>query len=262
MSLSSRWFVATGLASCALVGPAVALAQSDADVKLLEKARALYFSGPAPKSMACDATIDWDDFFKSLNQPQTDQAKARVEKLEQLKISVVTRGAADTNVNVSGPDAPANLTSGIQMQLRGFFQMYWSEAYGDLIAKKGDPVELTTTGEGYVENTTAGAMKVSVTMNKSFLVTEVNVQSPQLSAITKPSFEPGADGLLRLRKVDQITEMGTSKLAVIIAFDYQKVGSYDFPQHLEMSLPGSYTFHYTLSGCKADSDLAPVATSK
>jgi len=258
------------MALFALTGQTAAYSQTDADLKLLDKARALYFTGPAPKSVSCDAEIDWDDFFKRMNAPQDDATKARLEKLKQIKISITTRGAADTTVTVTGAE-PASMSSGIEQQLRGFFQMYWSEAYGDLLAKKGDVFQLSTNDDGYVEHTKSGMMDVAVSLNKSFLITQVVLQSPQLSATVKPGFDAGSDGLLRLRKVDQVAEMGSSKLAVVISFssklavvisfDYQKVGAYDFPHLVEMSIPGSYTFHYALSACKADSDSATGAAT-
>lgn len=254
-------FAASLLAVASLAGITVATAQSDADVKLMDKARALYFTGPAPKSVSCDAVIDWDDFFKKLNQPQTDETKARTEKLKQIKISVASRGGTNTTVNVTGGDAAGNMSNGIEQQLRGFFQMYWSEAYGDLLAKKGDAFQLTTTSDGYVQSSAPGGTSVSVTMNREFLITEFAVHLPQFNATVKPTFEAGTDKLLRLRKINQVTEMGTSKLEVNIGFDYQKVGAYEIPHHLEMSVPGSYSFLYTLDGCKVDEPAAVASAA-
>lgn len=238
-------------------------AQSENDIKSMEKARALYSTGPVPGSISCGAVVDWDGFFSRMKIAETDDSKARIEKLKSIKISVASEDANHTEVKVDAQNAPANtLSDGLRMQLQGFFQMYWSEAYGRLISQRGDKFELTTTPEGYSVKTTDGGAKVSVDMDKSYLITGFELESPQMNAVVKPQFKPGEDGLLRLRNIDETVDMGSSKMVVSVAFDYQKVGVYDIPQHINMSLPGSYSFDYTLTGCEVKGDHAPAKSAK
>jgi hypothetical protein len=231
---------------------ATAVAQSDSDFKIMDRARALYSTGPVPGSISCTAEVDWDGFFAKMKVPDTPESKARLATLKTIKISVTSRGAEHTDVSVDGPTTPAKtLTDGLRLQLQGFFQMYWSEAYGNLIAKRGDVFQLTTTPGGYAVNMTSGIGKVAVQMDSAFLITSFSLQSPQLSAVVTPQFKPGDDGLLRLRVVDETIDMGPSKLLVNVALDYQKAGIYDVPHHMSMGMPGSYNFDYTLTGCEA-----------
>jgi len=140
-------------------------------------------------------------------------------------------------------------------QLQGFFKMYWSEAYGRLLAvKPEDHFELTAGPEGYLVKMHTGSTKVSLEMNKSYLIKRTVFESPQISGVATLGFAAGEDGLLRLRSVDQIIDMGSTKMVVNTAFDYQRVGAYDIPQHLRMALPGSFSFDYTLSGCEVGGD--------
>lgn len=235
-------------------------AQSESDFKLMEKARSAYLTGPVPSSISCGVTVDWDGFFQRMKIEQTDAMKERVAKLKEIKINVMTRDADHTEVKIDTDNAPNQLTEGLRQQLHGFFQMYWSEAYGRLlVVKPGDHFELTTRSEGYLLKTLNGSAKVAIEMDKSYLITRTSFETPQMSAVATPGFAKGEDGLLRLRSLDQTIDMGATKMVVNIGLDYQRVGVYDIPQHLSMSLPGSFSFEYTLSGCDVtgESSTAP-----
>ena len=238
----------------------VALAQSESDVKTMEKARALYMTGPIPHSISCGLTVDWDAFFAQMKIPMTDEVKARVEKLKSMKINITSQDADHTDLKIEAAETPSNsITDGLRMQMRGFFQMYWSLGFGQLMGKRGEAFELIKTPDGYSEKTNAGAMKVAVEMDKAYLVTGFDLQSPQLSAQVKPGFKAAEDGLLRLRSIDETIDMGSSKMVVSIHFDYQTVRVFAVPQHLTISVPGSYSFDYTMTGCQV-SDEGSFAT--
>lgn len=243
-------------------GATAARAQSESDVKLMDKARALYSTGPIPGSISCDVVLDWDGFFQRMKVQQDDAAKSRLEKLKAIKISIASQGAEKTDVKVEVGDTASNgITDGLRMQLRGFFQVFWSEGYGRMIPKRGEIFTLTSTPNGYSVKTSAGPMKASFDMDEALLITSMDVESPQLSAVATPTFKPGDDGLLRLRNVDETIDMGASKMVVDMGFDYQRVDSFDIPQHLSLGLPGSFRFDYTLTGCQVTAavDLATPA---
>ena len=123
----------------------------------------MYLTGPVPSSISCGVTVDWDGFFQRLKLEQTEATKERVAKLKDMKISVVTRDADHTEVKIDVDTAPKGLTDGLRNQIQGFFQMYWSEAYGRLlVVKREDHFELTTGPEGYLLKTQAGATKVTM----------------------------------------------------------------------------------------------------
>jgi hypothetical protein len=97
-------------------------------------------------------------------------------------------------------------------------------------------------------------------MDKTYLITRTTIESPEMNAVAKPGFKPGEDGLLRLRSLDETINIGAIKMAVNVSFDYQKVGVYDVPLHMNMALAGSFSFDYTLTGCEVKGDSAvPVA---
>ncbi len=230
-----------------------ARAQSETDIKTMEKARALYSTGPIPTSISCTAQIDWDAFFRDMKIPETAESKARLAMLKTLKVSVSSQDANHTDVKVDAPTPPAaNITDGLRMQLQGFFQMYWSEAYGNLLAKRGDTFQLVPTPDGYSVKMTTGSAKVSVDMDKAYLITGFSLESPQMNAEVKSQFKPGDDGLLRLRNIDETMAMGSSKMVVNVGLDYQKVGLYDVPHHMSMGMPGSFNFDYTLTDCEVN----------
>ncbi len=68
-----------------------------------------------------------------------------------------------------------------------------------------------------------------------------------MTAVAKPGFKPGEDGLLRLRSLDETISLGSTKMVVSVNYDYQRVGVYDVPLHMNMALEGSFSFDYTLS---------------
>jgi hypothetical protein len=244
------WDILRGLAVVSMGVAAVAMAQSDADFKTMDKARAVYFTGPVPASISCGVALDWSAFFKSMKMEETDESKARLEKLKATKMTVVSTGSTQTEVKVQADDStPGSLVDGLKQQLQGLFQIYWSEAYGRLVPKRGDTFELSTRPAGYLVKATAGPMKTTIAMDKNYLITQFGATSEQLNADTKPGFVAGTDGLLRLRQIDETVDLGASKMVIAVSLDYQKVGAFEVPQHVAMSLPGSFRFDYTLSGC-------------
>jgi hypothetical protein len=235
----------------------IALAQSENDFKTMEKARSMYLTGPVPSSISCGVILDWDGFFQRMKIEQTEATKVRLEKLKDMKITVVSRDAEHTDVKIDSDNASKGLTDGLRQQLQGFFQIYWSQSYGRLlVVKPEDHFELTTGPEGYLLKIHTGSTKVVLEMNKTYLITRTSLETPQMSAVSTPGFVAGEDGLLRLRSLDETIDMGSSKMVVNVNFDYQRVGAYDVPLHMSMALPGSFSFDYTLGGCEVKGDSA------
>lgn len=232
-------------------GVKIVFAQSENDFKTMEKARSMYSTGPVPTSISCGVVLDWDRFFQRMKIEQTEATKARLEKLKEMKIAVVSRDADHTEVKIDSDNASNGLVDGLRQQLQGFFQVYWSEAYGRLlVVKREDHFELNGGPDGYLLKIQSGVAKVSIAMDKSYLITRTSFETPQMSGVAIPGFAKGEDGLLRLRSLDQTIDMGATKMVVNIAFDYQRVDSFDIPQHITMELPGSFNFQYTLGGCE------------
>src|SRR6201986_4429656 len=150
----------------------------------MEKARSMYLTSPVPSSISCEVAVDWDGFFQRMKIEQTDATKERLGKLKEMKINVVTRDADHTEVKIDPDDAPKTLTEGLRQQLHGFFQMYWSEAYGRLLVVKRDGhFELTAKPEGYLLKTQNGPAKIAIEMDKSYLITRTSFETPQMSAV-------------------------------------------------------------------------------
>jgi hypothetical protein len=232
-------------------------AQKESDFKMIEKARAMYLTGPVPSSISCGVVMDWDGVFQRMKIEETEAVKARIEKLKGVKISVVSRDADHTDVAIDSGDAPRELSEGLRNQLQGFFQIYWSQSYGRLlVVKPTDHFELIPAADGYRFKSLSGSTNVSIEMNKAYLITRTTLESPQLNAVAIPGFLAGEDGLLRLRSLDETINMGLTRMVVKVNLDYQRVGVYDIPQHVSMSLPGSFGFDYTLGGCEIKGDSA------
>jgi hypothetical protein len=240
-------------------------AQSGADVRTMENARAIYFTGPIPGSIACNAAVDWDKFVaRSRNEPD-QPAHPRLEKLKLVRISFAARDGQAAEVKVEQPDSSAaSISDGLSQQLQAFFQIYWAEAYGRLFFRRGEAFELVTTRDGYEERSSDGETSVSVAMNKAFLVTHLSLHSPGTASDVTPGFKAGADGLLRLRHLEQALDLGYSRVVVLdVDLDYQKVGDYEVPQHITVSVPGSFAFDYTFSGCEVTAPgVAPAPAGK
>jgi hypothetical protein len=240
----------------------VVRAQSENYFKVVEKARSMYLTGPVPNSISCEVTLDWDGFFQRMKIEQTEETKARLEKLKAIKIAVVSRDGEHTEVKIDSDNAPSGLSDGLRQQLQGFFQIYWSQSYGRLLAvKPDDHFEFTTGPDGYLLKVLSGVTKVAIEMNKTYQITHTSVETPQMSAVATPGFVAGQDGLFRLRSFDETINMGSSKMVVNVTLDYQRVGVYDVPQHVGMALPGSFSFEHTLGGCEVKGDSA-VPTPK
>ncbi len=222
----------------------------------------MYLTGPVPSSISCGVALDWDAFFQQLKLEQTDETKARMEKFKGLKISVVSRDANHTEVKIDG-DTTNQLSDGLRQQLQGFFQIFWTQSYGRLLeVKPEEHFELVTTPEGYAMKSVKGDAKAIIEMDKNYRITRTNFEALKMRGAGTMGFVAGEDGLFRLRNFDETVEFGANKLVVSINLDYQKVGPYEVPQRIHMSLPGSFSFDYTLNGCEVKGDSAAVSASK
>ncbi|RSL16815.1 hypothetical protein EDE15_2340 [Edaphobacter aggregans] len=240
----------------------VALAQSESDIKTIEKARSMYLTGPVPSSISCGVVMNWDAFFQQLKLEQTDETKARMEKFKGLKISVVSSDANHTELKIDG-DVTSQLSDGLRQQLQGFFQIFWTQSYGRLLeVKPGEHFELTTTPEGYAMKSAKGEAKAVVEMDKSYRITRTNFEAQQMSGASTLGFVAGEDGLFRFRNVDSTIQFGASKIVLSMNLDYQKVGAYEIPQRIHMSVPGSFAFDYTLNGCEVKGESDSASASK
>jgi hypothetical protein len=254
--LRSRYFaMACGLLVVACT-TTVVFAQTQDDIKTMERARSVYLTGPVPSSISCGVELDWDGFFQQMKIEQTDGTKARLAKLKGMKIAFVSADEDHTEVKFDAGDlGNATLTDGIRNQLQGFFQIYWSQSYGRLlVVKPGDHFELNPAAEGYVVKAARGASKVAIEMDRAYRITRTSIESPQMSAVAMPEFVSGEDGLLRLRSLDETVNLGETKMVLSLNLDYQRVGVYEVPQHIHVGLPGSVSFDYTLSGCEVKGD--------
>jgi hypothetical protein len=247
----------------ALASTPRALAQSEADLKTMDKVRALYLTGPIPSSISCDVAVDWDAFFKELKVEQTDEVKARLQKFKAIQMHVVSRDATHTDVTITGADPSISTVSdGLRQQLGGFFQTYRSLGFAQFLGEKSKPFQLTSNTNGYEVTSGSEDSKSAVEIDKAFLVTQFSFVSPQMNAVMKPKFQAGSNGLLRLSSIDETIDMGATKMVVNFGWDYQKIDGYDIPQHLHIALPGSFAFDYTLTGCKVTAEASPVHPAK
>jgi hypothetical protein len=89
----------------ATASSATARAQNESDRKILDKARALYLTGPIPSSISCGIDVDWEALFKTLKVEQTDETRARLQKFKSMQIHVVSHGADQTEVTITGVDS-------------------------------------------------------------------------------------------------------------------------------------------------------------
>jgi hypothetical protein len=264
MILRSRCFAMVYALLIVACTTTVVFAQSEDDIKTMEKARSVYLTGPVPSSISCGVELDWDGFFQRMKIELTDEVKPRLAKLKGIKIAVVSADAEHTDVKFDAGDlGNANLTDGIRSQLQGFFEIYWSQSYGRLlVVKPGDHFQLGTAPEGYVVKMAKGESKAAIEMDRAYRITRTSFETPQMSAVGTPGFMPGEDGLLRLRSMDETINLGATKMVLNVNLDYQRVGVYDIPKRVHMALPGSYSFDYTLNGCEAKGGSAVAPTLK
>ncbi|HKO17516.1 MAG TPA: hypothetical protein VJU82_01380 [Acidobacteriaceae bacterium] len=238
----------------AFAAQAAAHAQTQADRALIAKARSRYLLGPIPGSISCDVQLNWDRFFATMKIEQTDAVKARLATLKKMQIAVVSKDAAHTDVTISSTDSgTAQVSEGLLQQLKGFFQIYWSAAYGNSLPREKEDFHLTSGTDGYTVEAKAGASTSSIHMDSSLVVDHMTLDEGQMNADIRPTFNPGDDNLLRLRSEHQAINMGTSRMEIDVDLDYQTVGKFDVPQHVTLAIPGAYAFDYLLTNCKVDS---------
>lgn len=250
----SRKFICVATISALTVLCQSGIGQTETEKRfVMEKARALYYAPVNLHHLSCEVKVDWAGFATKMGLGDKASENEVVKALNAISIHVDSPSEGETTVAVAvpqdmSPKVAEPFKTGFHDMFTGFFQMYWPFATGEMLPKRESVFELTKEDAGYLITYDKGG-KVMAHLGKDSDMTLISVDSPALKADMKTHFAAGPDGLLRLRTLDELVTMGESRMNVHIGLDYQHVDGLDVPEHINMSMPGSYSFDFTLTGC-------------
>ena len=250
-------FVSLVWALCILTVSPVDAQSGDKD-KIIRQARQAYYNLKTEGLMEfhCEASPDWDSMLKIMKPPPKDPEQL-LPLLKQLLFKVAVGPDGGAMVSHQSDAAPpsqqmaprlAQVTSGIDQVLNGFFQAWAPFVFGTVFPEPHQEYELEDSGGQYRFHQKQGPADVVVTMTRQFAITEIAVKTPQLEATMHPQFFPGNKGYL-LSKLDAAFKVGpATEMDLSINVDYQEVEGFTLPDVLTamVTVPGGTALDVTI----------------
>lgn len=226
----------------------------------LAAAHAQYYTPTASglKSFHCDATIDWKTMlsrFAGTDIPEDNPALTFL-KTVHLAVSDDLHGKGSlewTNTAEPREDKKAaiqQIQEGLQMSVAGFFQSWNAYMNGSMVPLPDTTVTVTKSGDGVHLSGTTKDTALDEDFDKSMLLTQALVVSPNLRVLAIPKFTPTPDGLVVSTILSQIHQPPAApETDAAFQIEYAKVESYQIPSRIVFDIKNTGVIDIGLSAC-------------
>jgi hypothetical protein len=203
----------------------------------------------------CDLSIDWPALFTSL---KANLATDRLKTLQGLKVrSHAARGNAIelTLQWTDGKlDTKQQMEDGLKQMVGGFYQMYWPMVASSSFSKASDYTRIDPEPNGGAKlYSSSQNMSLVVTIDKDSTPTHLSLESPVMNGTFDfqytPSPRPVPGDLRRISAITASEKIGDSAFNLKLDLDYQEVGGFNVPRHVNFGLVGAYSIAMEFSGC-------------
>ena len=234
---------------------------------MLSKAGALYYSTTkfGLNSFTCSIHPDWYTLFVSARKGDTvtiDDPRILLLKSVKMTLHAHMKGgstldwepAPDPN-NILDPDS-ANLLKDMheatEQTLQGFLQFWTPFVDGSAVPDNSDGLDVAKTANGYKLHAVTTDTEVTEEMDNQLTLTRFNVVMKQATVNFAPTYSSTAQGLLVNGFLAHILAAGApaeQSQEMHVGIDYQAVGGFQIPSHLNMQVIGSGTFNFNFDDC-------------
>lgn len=249
--------IATIIAACSPSLEAQNVPQKE-QTQLLNTARSQYYNLRAAglKGFSCNASVDWDALFTSINGKTPPADDPMVQYLQGSHLSVTSDLGSHPNISwVSAGTPPKDreqnanqLVNGLKQTLDGFFQSWMPSLNGTLITLTPSSVKATATGYVIVDGTSKAIDEL--TLDKKLVIHHLSTTSAKINGELDTTYTPSAKGLL-LTKLDGTYQASADGPAthVTMSATFQPVESFQLPDSLTFVVANVATFKMRLVDC-------------
>lgn len=249
--------------STSTAGGQQAAATQTANDAWLTHVRSLYTSTERDglNGFTCAAQIDWRTMMASANKGTVDAAGERkIAALSGAHAQLEAHLDGSSNVDIDVPTPPADLADSVQTivggtkQSIGGFVQFWSPfANESVIPENSAGVDVSTTaGGGHILHVSDSGTSVTETFDANDVLREYDVQMTGTTALVTPTFTPSAKGLQVTAFLAHYQAQGNAGQDIQVKIGYSDVNGFSIPSDVNMSVVGTATINFTLSGCKVN----------
>jgi hypothetical protein len=236
-------------------------------IKVLTAMKDSYYRPDDLSGLSCTVSMDWDSMFAAMKQtPSAD----RLKTLRGVKVqSEAVRGQKTKfTFDWSGGtlDTKDQLESSIQQMVGGFYDMYWPLMASFPIDNAAEIKEIVPQADGgAMLSLPKGAMKISFRVDKDNVPTNFSFENPMMKGSTdfryKPSPDPVPGDLRRISGLKVSQTVGASNMNVDVGVDYQTVGGFHIPKHVDFGL-GTFAIGMDFSDCSVSKKIEVAPATK
>lgn len=235
-------------------------AQDKALRERLAAAHAQYYTPTASglTSFQCQAAIDWKSSLERWSGQSIPDDNPFLKYLQAVHLSVSDQlkgnGSLDWVDTAAPPDGKEDsikqMREGFQTMMTGFFQSWNAYLNGSMVTLPDNTVTLTAVGDGMHLSGKADSMTIDEDFDKNTLLTQVNVISPAVKVLARPTFANTSDGLIVSSISNVINQPPTApQQETEISIDYANVESFQLPSHIAMNVKNTALIEIDFSAC-------------
>lgn len=250
-------------ASDRTIGGAQASSVAAANDAWLAHVRSLYSSTDRDglHGFSCAVQPDWRTVISSANKGTVDAlGERKIAALNGTQVSLVAHMDGTSNIDVNGPAPPADLadvmktfSDGTKQSLGGFIQFWAPFANESVIPANSQGVDVTRSADGgHVLHLADSGTSVTETFDANDVLREYDVKEPDVTALFTPTFTPTPKGLQVTGFLAHYQAQRNPEQVMQVWIQYSDVGGFSVPSNVGMTLVGSATFDFVLSGCRAN----------
>jgi hypothetical protein len=223
-------------------------------IKVLTAMKESYYRPDDLSGLGCTVSLDWGAFFTAMKQtPSPDRLKA----LQAMKIhSDAVRGQKTKfTFDWSGGtlDTKDQLEGGVEKMVGGFYDMYWPMMPSFPIPKADEIKEIVPQADGgAMLSLPSAGINVTVIVDKNNVPTNLSFENPMMKGSFDLRYQPSPDpvpgDLRRITGLKVAQSVGTTNSSIRVGVDYQAVGGYHIPKHVDVDL-GSFSIGVDFSDC-------------
>ncbi len=227
----------------------------------LNAAHAQYYTPTVSglKSFQCEASIDWKAMLTRASGVEVRDDNPALQFLRTVHLTVTDdlhgRGSLDWSSPTDPPEekkvAIRQIHDGLQTSVSGFFQSWNAYMNGSMVPLPDSSLSVTNSGDGLHLSGTSENTTFDEDYDKNSLLTQVQVVTPSLRVLARPTYTSTEDGLVVSSVASQVHQPPSApEIDVTFRIEYAKVDSFQIPSHVVFEIKNTGLIEVGLSDCK------------
>ncbi len=236
----------------------------------LAAAHALYYTPTTQglRSFHCEADVAWKPFLETVSGATVKADDPALVYLQSVHLGVTDNlrgaGSLDWATAAAAPagkqTAVAQIQSGLQQMVGGFFQTWNQYMNGSMIPTPDAETVVTASGEGFHIRGAGGGTVVDEEFSKEGLLTATKVDTKEQQVLAVPHFTSTPEGFL-VDSVDSTIKQSAEAGPVQVNFSvqYAMADGFRLPSAIHLDIKNVLSMNVKVSACKVTKGTADSA---